>query len=132
MKPEEYLNRTRAPEPAPFLRRNVLNEAERAWRESPRRRIRELTFHPLAAAASVLLALGIAWVAGEIDSRMTASLAGGAPREHAVEERRHFAREGDAPRLRDWLLDDEVAAAYAWNGARTRFDRPHSDEPEPR
>lgn len=132
MKPEEYLNRTRAPEPGPFLRTNVLKEAERAWRESPRRRFRELAFHPLAAAASVLLALGLAWVAGEIDSRMTASLAGGAPREDAVEERQYFAGEGDAPRIRDWLLDDEVAAAYAWNGARAGFDRTPPDEPETR
>jgi hypothetical protein len=75
MNPEDYLDRTHLPRPAPFLRDRVLRQAEKAWaREDETGRALRWFFHPVTAAASVALALLLALVASDLDQRVTAAL----------------------------------------------------------
>lgn len=132
MNPEEYLEHSRARKPGPFLRQNVLEEAERAWREEPRRRsIRQVVFHPMTAAASVAFAFGLAVVSSEIDSRATASLVGDSHQGNPVEDRGYFAGNPERYESQDWLWDDELADAFAWNGIGMGYRRESPEEPEP-
>ncbi len=123
MQPEDYLRNTAAPNPAPFLRRTVLAEAERVWSSSEGRRPRrQCLHHPFAAAAAAAMALMLAMIVSEIDQRATSSLVRGSHSGPPVAEREILAREHENPdrdtiRYRDWK--DELV----WNGAGFAGDR---------
>ncbi len=126
MNPEDYLKRTRAPKPGPFLRQKVLQEAENAWRESRGRSpVARVVFSPLTTAACVLVSFLAALLISEVDQRVTASMV---PKPGQTQ----IARERDRPDADRplWIWDDEAFDGLAWNGFGMSSNRNRSENAE--